>query len=212
MEIVEITSGNVASYSAEVAKIHADAYSDGHFTSTFGLRKLAEYNRLLIENSDISLVAVEGNRVLGFLISGEAVSRGVSQFIRSHRGFLVTRLLAHPYFLLDKIRAKLKSAFAPPPTPVAKYRLLSIASAPSAQSRGVGAKLLAALEGRLRQRGIANYGLSVRAANTRAVTFYQSNGFVCEKEDSGSLYFRKSLGYSSSNNRDNRAGNELQIQ
>jgi ribosomal protein S18 acetylase RimI-like enzyme len=70
---------------------------------------------------------------------------------------------------------------------------LSIATDPSAQSRGVGAALLAALEQRLVARGVKRYGLSGRMDNPRAVDFYRRNGFTVEKEQLGSLYYAKDL-------------------
>jgi ribosomal protein S18 acetylase RimI-like enzyme len=52
---------------------------------------------------------------------------------------------------------------------------------------------LAAIEARLRKRGIERYGLSVLAKNTRAVAFYRRHGFSLEKEELGSAYFCKQL-------------------
>ncbi|WP_165899747.1 GNAT family N-acetyltransferase [Borborobacter arsenicus] len=168
------------------------AYSHGHFTSTFNHEKLKEYNRLLLDNSDISLVAVEDGRVVGFMISGEAVSRGVKEFTRQNRLYLIYKLLLRPDFLAAKAFGKLKS-MASQSGPVTRYRLLSIATDASAQSTGVGRQILAALEDKLRERGLDSYGLSVRLDNPRAVQFYQRNGFMVEREQPGALYFRKDL-------------------
>lgn len=193
MIVTEITGDNASSVAEDVARIHADAYSREHFSATFGFDKLREYNLLLIENSDISLVAMDGVHAVGFVISGTGVSRGVSEFTRRNRAFLIRTLLCHPVFLLDKISGKLKAVFSRPAPSAARYRLLSIATDPKAQSKGVGAALLAALEQRLRERGVPRYGLSVRKGNPRAVEFYRRNGFTQEKEQTGSLYFVKEL-------------------
>lgn len=193
MVISEITGGNASSFAEDVARIHAAAYSHEHFSATFGFEKLKEYNLLLIENSDISLVALDEGRPVGFVISGTAVSRGVREFTRRNRPFLVRTLLSHPRFLFAKISGKLNGLFSSPAPSAAQYRLLSIATDPTAQSKGVGAALLAGLEQRLRERGVKRYGLSVRKGNPRAVEFYRRNGFAEEKEQTGSLYFTKEL-------------------
>lgn len=193
IEIVELTLENFHSFASDIARIHASAYSHGHFTSTFGAAKLKEYNVFLLKNSDISLAAVENGRVVGFAISGTAVSRGVAAFTQENRGFLIGKLLTHPQFLVAKVYGKIKARISPAPASPARYRLLSIATDPMSQSKGVGAKILAALEERLKSNAVKCYGLSVRANNPRAVDFYRRNGFIEEREFLGSLYFRKDL-------------------
>lgn len=193
MEVIEVTKNNTSLYLDGVVKAHKSAYSHGHFTSTFNYEKLKEYNRFLLENSDISLVAVEGDRVVGFVISGEAVSRGVKEFTQRNRLYLIYKLLLRPDFLAAKLIGKLKSMTSQAGPAVTRYRLLSIATDASAQSTGVGRQMLTALEDKLRGRGLDSYGLSVRLDNPRAVQFYQRNGFVVEKEQPGALYFRKDL-------------------
>jgi ribosomal protein S18 acetylase RimI-like enzyme len=76
---------------------------------------------------------------------------------------------------------------------VTKYRLLSIATDASSQSKGVGKQLLNALEDELKGSGFNSYGLSVRLDNPRAVQFYRRNGFAVEKEQPDALYFKKDL-------------------
>jgi ribosomal protein S18 acetylase RimI-like enzyme len=193
MEIADVTTESAPILVEGIARIHALAYSHAHFSASFAPRKLQEYNLLLLQNSDISLVALEEGKPIGFVISGTAVSRGVSQFTRENRMYLVGRLLSHPKFLFAKVYGKLSGAFQKPAPSTAPYRLLSIATDPSAQSRGVGAALLAALEQRLVARGVKRYGLSVRMDNPRAVDFYRRNGFTVEKEQLGSLYYAKDL-------------------
>lgn len=194
MEIAEIAPENAPAFAEGIARIHAGAYSSAHFSATFDPEKLKQYNLLLVQNSDVSLVALEDGNPVGFVISGSAVSRGVRQFTRENRLYLVGRLLGQPQFLFEKVYGKLLNILSKPAPSTARYRLLSIATDPSAQSRGVGAALLSALEQRLVTRGIKRYGLSVRMDNPRAAEFYRRNGFVVEKEYLGSLYFGKDLG------------------
>lgn len=191
MQIVTIPEDQTSSFSARIAEIHENSYSQGHFTATFGREKLAEYNLRLIENSDITLVATEGDQLLGFVIAGETVSQGVSRFIAENRAFLIQKLLVHPDFLLQKVADKLRSVFKKESASDVRFRLLSIATAPSRQSSGVGAALLRTLEQHLIQRGVEEYGLSVLSKNKRAVAFYLRMGFTLEKEVAGSSYFKK---------------------
>jgi ribosomal protein S18 acetylase RimI-like enzyme len=193
MDIMEVTAANAPAFAQDIARIHASAYSAAHFSATFGPEKLRQYNLLLLQNSDISLVALEDGKPVGFIISGPSVSRGVRQFTRENRMYLVGRLLRHPQFLWAKLHGKLSSILHKPVPSTAHYRLLSIATDPSTQSRGVGAALIGALETRLTARGVKRYGLSVRMDNPRAVEFYQRNGFAVEKEQLGSLYYAKDL-------------------
>ena len=193
MKIVPVFADVSADILEQVANIHRGAYSHGHFTSTFDLPHLIYYNRCLIAKSDISLIAVEGGHVLGYLIAGENVSDGVSEFIRSNRFYLIGRFLRHPEFLLARIYWKFLVTFNPAPASTATFRLLSIATAPAAQSRGVGARLLSALEGRLKDCGVEKYGLSVLTRNARAVEFYRRHGFLFDLEQLDSTYFYKSV-------------------
>lgn len=193
MDITDVTAENASALARDIARIHASAYSAAHFSATFRPEKLERYNLLLLQNSDISLVAQEGGKPVGFIISGPSVSRGVRQFTRENRMYLVGRLLRHPQFLWAKVHGKLNGMLHKPVPSTAPYRLLSIATDPAAQSRGVGAALIGALEQRLRASGVKRYGLSVRMDNPRAAEFYRRNGFVVEKEQLGSFYYVKNL-------------------
>jgi ribosomal protein S18 acetylase RimI-like enzyme len=56
-------------------------------------------------------------------------------------------------------------------------RLYSIATAPAAQGRGVGGRLLQACEEEASQRGCKAVGLEVRTDNRQARTFYERRGY-----------------------------------
>ena len=191
--VVAIGQEAISRAARQAAEIHLAAYSHGHFTSTFGLPKLTEYNAGLISHSDICLGALEGEKMLGFLISGENVSRGVAEFVRNNRWFLIRKLLSHPQFLFEKISFSVRARLVRTKPSKATYRLLSIAIDPRAQSSGIGGMLLAVLEEHLRARGVKRYGLSVLSKNPRAIAFYRRNGFELEKIELGSAYFSKDL-------------------
>lgn len=56
-------------------------------------------------------------------------------------------------------------------------RLYSIATAPAARGRGIGASLLAAAEQAARDRGCRALRLEVRVDNTAAITLYERAGY-----------------------------------
>lgn len=194
MEILTIDVSNYQNYLGEIAAIHKHSYSNRHFTSSFSESKLREYNELLVRHSDLSLVAVSHDQVMGYLISGQSVSKGVTQFTITNRAYLIGRLAARPWVGLGKLRTLLFSTFIPQEKSLATYRLLSIATRADDQSRGVGTSLLTALEKQLAIRDIKMYGLSVRQENQRAIGFYERHGFRLEKVAFGSLYFIKNIG------------------
>lgn len=178
---------------SQISEIHASAYSVGHFTAGFSLAKLAEYNARLIETSDIAIIALDGDGVLGFIISGFAVSAGVRKFTADNRLWLAIQLLKRPSILLNKIVGLVQSKLNPTKPSDAKFRLLSIATLPGSQSKGVGAAMLKFLEQELLSRGVDLYGLSVKDSNIAAIRFYERHGFVKEKSYLGSSYYFKRI-------------------
>jgi len=193
MDVIEVTAANASDFIEAIAEIHAGAYSKGHLTSTFDRAHLVEYNRMLIEESDLSVVALDQDRVVGFIIAGETVAVGVSRFIAANRGYLILRFLRHPQFLLSRVYWKIVTTVRAVEKSAATFRLLSIATSPQAQSRGVGGRMLAEFEAMLKRKGVSRYGLSVLSRNHRAIAFYQRNGFVVDMEQFGSTYFYKPL-------------------
>jgi ribosomal-protein-alanine acetyltransferase len=57
-------------------------------------------------------------------------------------------------------------------------RLYSLATAPQARGRGVGRRLLAALERKVRERGLTRLRLEVRTDNAGAIGLYEKAGYV----------------------------------
>jgi ribosomal protein S18 acetylase RimI-like enzyme len=177
----------------QIAEIHALAYSLDHFTSNFSLTKLAEYNQMLIEASNICLVALEGGNVIGFLIAGENLSEAVKKFTTDNRVWLIFQLLKTPFILLAKILEIIQIKFYPSRQSKAKFRLLSVAVLPNFQNRGVGTKILDFFEQELSRRNINAFGLSVKSTNKDAINFYKRNGFIYENNYLGSIYYIKYL-------------------
>lgn len=194
MEIIELDAGMQKKYLKGIAAIHCKAYSDNHFTSCFSIEKTMEYYSWLIKAGDLSLVALEDDEVMGFIISGIAVSKGVDAFVARNRPYLARLLLSHPRFLYQKAMMSLCNAILPSEPSAARFRLLSIAVDPACQSCRVGTEMLGFLEGVLGERCVPLYGLSVRGTNHNAVKFYERRGFVLERESRVSKYYLKEIG------------------
>ena len=181
MLIKVINEAKLSPYISSIAAIHKKAYNDDHFTSTFSLRKLEDYYRFLIKNSDLSLIGIDNQGACaGFIISGTTVSKGIQEFIRVNRMYLIGIMLKNPSFLIQKLYHRAHALFKTSKTSSAKFRLLSISVNPSLQSKGVGGLLLNFFESKLTSMNINSYGLSVRSDNKRAVKFYINNGFLKE--------------------------------
>lgn len=194
MQIEVITQDKQLTHLSSIAAIHKNAYHNDHFTSTFSMRKLEEYYRFLIENSDLPLIAVnDQGDCVGFIISGTTISKGVQEFIRVNRAYLIGVMFRNPTFLIQKIYFKAYTLFKKSRPSSAKFRLLSISVNPEFQSTGVGGLMLKFFESRLANMNIDSYGLSVRSNNIRAVQFYINNGFVKEKEYLSTTYFYRDI-------------------
>ena len=198
MKIIELTAQNFSEYGREIAELHLNSYSKQHLTANFSVEKLEEYYRYLVEASELSIVSLDysGNSnkpVLGFIVAGRTISRGVVQFLDSHRLYVLSVMLKNPVFIFEKIFSKLTAKFQKGNPSDAKFRLLSIAVKSDIQSHGIGHQMVEFFENTLIYRGISCYGLSVKSENIRAIKFYEKYGFVLEKEISGSKYFRKDL-------------------
>lgn len=202
METIELTENNYAKYSRQIAEVHLAAYTKAHLTANFSLSQVEEYYQCLVMNSELSILAVDLNqevdgsncpRILGFIVAGSGVSRGVSRYMQGHRFYLMSVMLRNPRFIFQKLNYFLESKFGNIALSEAKFRLMSITVRPEVQSAGVGREMLFYFEKILMDRGVHCYGLSVKSENFQAVSFYERNGFVLEKNVSGSRYYKKQL-------------------
>lgn len=198
MNIIIIDGRDSERYLSGIAEVHYGAYSKEHFTSCFDRDLLERYYKYLVQKSDLSIVAVEGEVVVGFIVAGYSVGSGVSQFVKDNRASVIKVFLKNPRFIYEKtlsiVTAKLaKGRVSAPVAPVAPFRLMSISVRSGIQSRGVGSALLHFFENNLLASNIAEYGLSVRKKNDRAIKFYIRSGFAVQKETRDSLYFYKEL-------------------
>lgn len=186
---VSINKEEIDKFLESIITIHNLSYDQEHFTSLFNIVKLSEYYRKLICAGDVSLVHFENKCLVGFVIAGENISRGVSDFTSENKSYLIKLLLCNPKFLLQKVISKIKIVFSKNTSSGSSFRLLSIAVHPDYHSKGIGSKLLANFERKLAEKNIGSYGLSVRSSNIKAINFYIKMGLKIAKIQHGSIYF-----------------------
>jgi ribosomal protein S18 acetylase RimI-like enzyme len=189
-------------FGVQFAGIHFEGYPKNHLTANFSKKKLMEYYHCLVDASDVTVIALEDDeagpegildgKMLGFIIAGKEVSEGINRFLRKNRFYVLSVMMRHPVFILEKAQSLLSSRPVKKIPSKANFRLLSICVATNA-FLGTGRGMLEFFEDILRSRRIKCYGLSVRKSNARAIAFYEKNGFVFEGKSAGSLYYTKEL-------------------
>ena len=195
MDYREINSSEYDLYASQVADIHLEAYSLKHMTAHFSKKKIEEYYRCLTENCELFIIASEtreetvSGQVVGFIVAGPNISKGVDLFLKDNRYYVLWLMLRNPSFLLQKTITIVRSKILKSKPSIANFRLLSIAVRDRDQSHGVGKGMLQFFEKILKGKGVSLYGLSVRNQNHRAVSFYKRNGFLMEKEVSRTRYY-----------------------
>lgn len=191
----------------KIVEIHKNSYHKDHFTSKFNNNKLKEYYNELIKFSDLSILSLDKNtgECLGFIISGNQVSRGINSFIKKNKRYLFFLMIKNPIFLFEKIYYKIYiklfyKKIILKKEKRKKTRLLSISVDSNHQSKGIGKSLLIFFEEELKNREIYEYGLSVRESNKDALRFYLKNGFREEKKKLKSVYLIKNIGVNDEKN------------
>ena len=192
-EIQKIDPNDSEKYLNKIAELHKLAFTQDHFSSLFEAKTLENYYSHLLSNSDLALVCIYGNKLIGFAVAGNRVSQGVRSFINQHRLQLFFKLIKHPKMLAFFVFRTFFNKFFKQRSSKAKYRLTSIAVAPDHQAMGIGRMLLKALEAELKNMGIDTYGLSVKSSNSSAMKFYERNGFETEIMEFQAKYLIKEI-------------------
>jgi ribosomal protein S18 acetylase RimI-like enzyme len=163
-----------------VAELHRQGIPTG-VLAELGLPALARLYRALVASPDsFVFVGVDGHdRVVAFVSGVTDVGRMYRRVIR--RQFWSFAALGLRYALRPRmVRRLLNTLFYPAKVAGAYPRaeLLSIVVAPGAQGSGVGTRLLDALLGEFRQRGVPQIKVMVRADFARANGYYRKHGFT----------------------------------
>jgi ribosomal protein S18 acetylase RimI-like enzyme len=177
------------------AAIHVDAFPDAAI-SQLGLATAERYHASLLARPDIhALAAFSAGRLAGFCFGGTA--RDVEgAFLRQNLWFIARELLRQPSllgqpFIRERIGAGLRflrpkfrqSSSAQTATALiahaerSSFTILYIAVHPDVEGRGVARQLLTSAESYARARGFAQMDLSVYLDNTRAIAFYERQGW-----------------------------------
>lgn len=189
----------------EIAALHIRAFPGAALT-ILGPELLVRYYRWLLDPSHDGgvITARRAGRLVGFCAAG--VFRGaVGGFLERNRLVVAREILRRPRLLATPIvrerlvlaarilvrralQRRRQSQPSPQVRPLATgarpYGILSIATDPSEQGRGVGQLLMQTCEADARRRGFASMVLTVHPDNTRAVRFYERQGWLRDRDSS----------------------------
>lgn len=181
-----------------VARLHAGAFPESSLTR-LGIEATRRYyaQQMAAANDCFALGAFRDGALVGFIYAG--VFHGVlNEFIRKNRLFLAGRVLLRPWLLLDPLfrdavrlavrkLTRKKPAFAPTPQtppPDQPFVILSVAVEPNSQRAGVGQSLMDAAEQAAQRGGFRRMALTVHRDNSKAISFYEKNGWKITQEAS----------------------------
>jgi ribosomal protein S18 acetylase RimI-like enzyme len=143
----------------------------------------------------------------GFCFAG-TFNGAISGFLRRNRFFLIWKVITHFWLFTDDLfRSRASRGFeiftrflrpqANPPAPTLpqtgangnevkrEYGILSIATHPQVQGKGIGKALMLENERRALERGFTTMGLNVSCDNNQAIRFYESLGWERIPGDEG---------------------------
>ncbi|MBA2532844.1 MAG: GNAT family N-acetyltransferase [Nocardioidaceae bacterium] len=162
-----------------VARLHAQLLADS-FLATLGERFLRVlYRRIARDRASTLLVARRGPDVIGFIAGTENTKQLYRDFIRRDAVRAVAAagpgLVRNPRATLETLRY---DAVAGSSSDLPAAELLALAVRPSARGRGVGARLVAALQEDFGARRVSRARVTVAADNTAALAVYVRCGYV----------------------------------
>lgn len=176
-----------------IARLHVHAFPDS-VLGRLGVEAVRRsYQWQLDGPHDVTaLIALDGDRVAGFLFGG--VFRGsMIGYLKREKWFLVRQVARHPWIfgrrvgwdrlgLSIKLLARRRAAAVQPEEPASvprrSFGVLAIAVDPSAQRMGVGRVLMAEAEAQARAGGFTAMHLTVHPENRGAADFYRNGGWV----------------------------------
>jgi ribosomal protein S18 acetylase RimI-like enzyme len=164
----------------DVVRIHLAEFP-GFFLSFLGPRFLRLfYREILAEPGQVSLVAVDGARVVGFVTGLDEQSRFFGRLLR-RRLFAfawasLSAALRHPSIIPRLLRALTYSRGTQ--DAAAQALLMTIAVAAESSGQGIGQHLVREFLGEMRAKGVESVSLTTdRDDNERTNAFYRALGF-----------------------------------
>lgn len=178
------------SHLPDVANVHIAAFPTSILTR-FGPEAVRRYYEWQLNgpHDRVALGAWSSGSLVGFIFAGR-FDAALFGFLRRERWHLAARMLRRPAMILDRelrpslrtgLRSLVRRRAGPPPDPVHRarsYGVLAIAVLPVAQGTGAAQGLLDAAESAARSASAASMHLTVAPENTRAVRFYERNGWA----------------------------------
>lgn len=192
----------------EVVRIHVAAFPQSVLTR-LGPGAVRRYYQWQLEGPHEchAVAAIRDARMAGFCFAG--VFRGAMRgFVRRHAAYLAIQLILRPWLLRHgSVVAKLRvvqrilqgagpapgAAAVTPPSTGQSFAVLSIATHPEWEGRGVGRELMAEAERTARAAGYERMHLTVRVDNHRAIAFYERLGWHRAADEPWSGLMTKSL-------------------
>lgn len=192
-----------------IVQCHLAAFP-GQFLTRLGPRFLEAYYRFYMDSpGGINLVAVVGDRVLGFVSGGDPAVRG--RFIRSRvprfigllawhglwDPFVRRRLAVHLTNLVRTLAGRLpwsrqgSNGTAKGDDASGVSVLLSIAVDPTATGRGIGRRLMEAFREESLRRGYREMTLSAHSDNDSAIRLYRACGWEVVRQEDDGVYLRR---------------------
>lgn len=194
----ELTAGDLP----EVARAHLAAFPES-ILSRLGEEIVARYYawQLSDANETYTTGVFAGDRLMGFAFGG-FFHDSLNGFFRANRPLIASAVIRRPWLVLDPVfwnrfsmtlsslgrerarkRQQAAGASEAPGRRKRPFSILSIATHPDHQRKGVGKLLIADQEERARRLGLHEIRLSVHPENEGAVSFYLNQGW--QKLDGG---------------------------
>jgi GNAT superfamily N-acetyltransferase len=178
-----------AAHFQQVARLHAEGIKEG-FLSTLGIRFLAVlYKGIANAAGSGVLVAVEGDRCLGFIAYARDVKACYKQVLKLTWPSLMMAMLPnavnpsiykkafetllYPFLRRDAVKEGIDEK-----TGGLRPELLSMAVAEDARDKGIGKLLVQAVDEEMRRMDVAGYYVVTHGVDERANGFYQRCGFA----------------------------------
>lgn len=170
-----------------IVHVHCQAFPDSALTA-LGKEAVRRYYdwQLHGPHEAIAIGGFVDGQCAGFCFGGRF--RGaLSGFLRQNRGYLIMRLLTHPWLLgrsavrqqLPKRSRRKQFAPSPPlrPPDAPSCGILALAVSPAHQKQGLGRLLMQGMEAWAMQHGYSKMHLTVHPENQSAVAFYTRLGW-----------------------------------
>lgn len=157
----------------QIVNIHKQFLSSG-FMASFPLIFLEKYYETLLNSEDVfTFIAVDGQKVLGFVTATSNVKSMPRLIITSLWRKVLIMVIKNPLLILKILQVPFYPSFNDRNS---NCEILSIAVVPSARRHGLGKKLIFASKLEFKRRKFKNFQLSVRDSMKEANSFYKKIG------------------------------------